>query len=85
MTFKNGEEREFDTIIMCTGYMHNFTFLEQKLRLKNSTKLWSDDLYMGTVFVDNPKLMYIGMQAQYFSFMMFDVQSHFVRNVILGS
>ncbi len=39
---------------------------------------------MGTIFVDNPKLMYIGMQAQYFSFMMFDVQSHYVRNVILG-
>ena len=28
--------------------------------------------------------MYIGMQAQYFSFMMFDIQSHFVRNVVLG-
>ena len=39
---------------------------------------------MGIALVENPKLMYIGMQAQYFSFMMFDIQSHFVRNVILG-
>jgi len=68
---------------MCTGYVHNFTFLSQELRLQNCSKLWSDDLYMGVVFVNNPKLMYLGMQAQYFSFMMFDIQSHFVRNTIL--
>lgn len=40
---------------------------------------------MGVALVENPRLMYVGMQAQYFSFMMFDIQSHFVRNVILGT
>jgi len=70
---------------MCTGYVHNFTFLSESLRLKNSSKLWANDLYMGVALVENPRLMYVGMQAQYFSFMMFDIQSHFVRNVILGT
>lgn len=69
---------------MCTGYVHNFTFLEESLRLKNSSKLWSDELFMGVVYIDNPQLMYVGTQAQYFSFMMFDIQSRFVKNIILG-
>lgn len=68
---------------MCTGYHHNFVFLEESLKLKNSGRLWAEDLYMGVVFVRNPKLMYLGMQAQYFSFMMFEIQSHFVMNLVL--
>lgn len=27
--------------------------------------------------------MYIGMQAQYFSFMMFDIQSYLIRDFVL--
>jgi trimethylamine monooxygenase len=38
---------------------------------------------MGVAYINNPQIMYIGMQAQYFSFMMFDIQSHFVKNIIL--
>ena len=53
------------------------------MKLKNSGKLWSDDLYMGVAFIKNPKLMYVGTQAQYFSFMMFEIQSHFVKSLIL--
>jgi trimethylamine monooxygenase len=39
---------------------------------------------MGVVFINNPKLMYLGMQAQYFSFMMFEIQSHFAKSLILN-
>lgn len=53
------------------------------MKLKNSGRLWAEDLYMGVVFANNPKLMYLGMQAQYFSFMMFEIQSHYVKNLIL--
>ncbi len=38
---------------------------------------------MGVVFIKNPKLMYIGTQAQYFSFMMFEIQAHLVKSLIL--
>ena len=38
----------------------------------------------GVVWEDNPKLFYLGMQDQYYTFNMFDAQAWFARDVILG-
>jgi len=82
--FKDGSTREVDAVILCTGYQHHFPFLEEKLRLQTRNRLWPPGLYKGVVWIDNPALMYLGMQDQYYTFSMFDAQAWFARDVMLG-
>jgi len=83
-TFKDGSIADVDAIILCTGYKHHFPFLSNELRLKTANRLWCDQLHEGVLMMSNPKLMYIGMQDQWFTFNMFDAQAWYVRDVILG-
>jgi trimethylamine monooxygenase len=46
--------------------------------------LWPDSLFNGTVWENNHKLFYLGMQDQWYTFNMFDAQAWYVRDVILG-
>lgn len=82
--FKDGQTREIDAIILCTGYQHCFPFMEDSLRLRTNNRLYPTKLYKGVVWEDNPKLMYLGMQDQYYTFSMFDAQAFFARDVIIG-
>ena len=82
--FKDGTTRDVDAIILCTGYRHHFPFLPDDLRLKTANRLAADDLYKGVVWVDNPKLFYLGMQDQWFTFNMFDAQAWWARDAIMG-
>ena len=82
--FKDGTSRKVDAIILCTGYQHHFPYLPDSLRLKTRNRLAAADLYKGVAYVHNPKLFYIGMQDQWFTFNMFDAQSWWARDAILG-
>jgi trimethylamine monooxygenase len=82
--FKDGTSKDVDAIILCTGYKHHFPFLPDDLRLKTANRLAAADLYKGVVFVPNPKLFYLGMQDQWFTFNMFDAQAWWVRDCIMG-
>lgn len=82
--FKDGTSCKVDAIILCTGYKHFFNFLPDDLRLKTENRLATADLYKGVVFVNNPKMFYLGMQDQWFTFNMFDAQAWWVRDAILG-
>lgn len=82
--FKDGSTKEIDAIILCTGYQHHFPFMAEDLRLKTTNRLWPLDLYMGTIWEENPRLSYLGMQDQFYTFNMFDAQAWYVRDVILG-
>ncbi|MDK3073481.1 NAD(P)/FAD-dependent oxidoreductase [Sedimentitalea sp. JM2-8] len=82
--FKDGSSREVDAIILCTGYKHFFNFLPDDLRLKTANRLAAADLYKGVAWVHNPKLFYLGMQDQWFTFNMFDAQAWWVRDAIMG-
>ncbi|WP_330646902.1 NAD(P)/FAD-dependent oxidoreductase (plasmid) [Thioclava litoralis] len=82
--FRDGSSKDIDAIILCTGYRHVFPFLPDDLRLKTANRLATADLYKGVAYVHNPKLFYLGMQDQWFTFNMFDAQAWFVRDVILG-
>ncbi|RMF37531.1 MAG: NAD(P)/FAD-dependent oxidoreductase [Alphaproteobacteria bacterium] len=82
--FRDGSSKEVDAIILCTGYLHHFPFLPDDLRLKTANRLATADLYKGVVWVHNPKLFYLGMQDQWFTFNMFDAQAWWVRDVIMG-
>ncbi|QFT96686.1 4-hydroxyacetophenone monooxygenase [Roseovarius sp. THAF8] len=82
--FSDGHTREVDAIILCTGYKHHFPFLPDDLRLKTANRLAADDLYKGVVWIENPRMFYLGMQDQWFTFNMFDAQAWWVRDCILG-
>ena len=83
-TFKDGSTADVDAIILCTGYLHYFPFMAQEFRLRTANRLATADLYKGVVWVDNPKLFYLGMQDQWYTFNMFDAQAWYVRDVIMG-
>ena len=82
--FKDGSSCDVDAIILCTGYKHHFPFLPDDLRLRTANRLASKDLYKGVAFVHNPKVFYLGMQDQWFTFNMFDAQAWWARDVIAG-
>ncbi|WP_068298138.1 NAD(P)-binding domain-containing protein [Pararhodobacter sp. CCB-MM2] len=82
--FKDGTTKPIDAIILCTGYKHFFNFLPDDLRLKTKNRLAAADLYKGVAWVHNPKLFYLGMQDQWFTFNMFDAQAWWVRDAIMG-
>ena len=81
--FKDGSSKEVDAIILCTGYKHHFPFLPDDLRLKTTNRLATADLYKGVAWIKNPKVFYLGMQDQWFTFNMFDAQAWWARDVIL--
>ncbi len=84
VTFKDGTSKEVDAIILCTGYLHHFPFMDNSLRLETENRLWPLNLYQGVVWEDNPKVFYIGMQDQFYTFNMFDAQAWYARDVIMG-
>lgn len=83
--FKDGTSEKVDAIILCTGYQHHFPFLDEELRLKTDNRLWVMNLYKGVVWEENPKLFYLGMQDQWYTFNMFEAQAWYVRDIILGN
>ena len=83
-TFIDGTTAEVDAIILCTGYLHHFPFMAENLKLKTNNRLYPVNLYNGVVWEHNPKLMYLGMQDQWYTFNMFDAQAWYARDVILG-
>lgn len=82
--FKDGSSKDFDAIILCTGYQHHFPFMEERLRLRTHNRLYAPGLYKGVIWAANPKLFYLGMQDQWYTFTMFDAEAWYARDVMLG-
>ena len=82
--FKDGHIQDADAIILCTGYLHHFPFIEEKLKLKTHNRLYPPKLYKGVVWQDNHNIFYLGMQDQFHTFNMFDAQAWYVRDVIMN-
>ena len=82
--FKDGTTKDVDAIILWTGYLVHFPFLPDDLRLETGNRLWPLGIYKGVVWEANPKLFYLGVQDQYYTFNMFDAQAWYARDVILG-
>ncbi len=83
-TFKDGTTADVDAVILCTGYQHHFPFMPEELRLVCPNVLATPMLYKGVAFIDNPKVFYLGMQDQWYTFNMFDAQAWWARDVIMG-
>jgi trimethylamine monooxygenase len=82
--FSNGESRQFDAVILCTGYLHKYPFLSSDLALSSPNNIYPAGLYRGVVWQKNPKVYYLGAQDQWFTFNMFDAQAWYVRDLIMG-
>lgn len=82
--FADGTSAEADAIISCTGYLHHFPFMDDGLRLTTANRLATSMLYRGVVFQPENRVMYLGMQDQWYTFNMFDAQAWYARDVILG-
>ena len=82
--FIDGSSKSIDAVILCTGYKHHFPFLPEALRLKTDNRLWPLNLYKGVFWEQNTRLIYLGMQDQWYSFNMFDAQAWYARDVIPG-
>ena len=82
--FKDGYTKNTDAIILCSGYLHHFPYLDDTLKLKTGNRLYPPKLYKGVIWQANHKLMYLGMQDQFHTFNMFDCQAWFARDVIIN-
>ena len=84
-TFKDGSTAEVDVIMMCTGYLHSYPFLRENLRLKSRNVLYPPGLFKGMVWQEggNNKLLYAGVQDQYYTYTMFDVVGLWLAKYIL--
>ena len=82
-TFKDEHTQNIDALILCSGYLHYFPFLDESLKLKTGNRLYPPNLYKGVVWQDNHKLFYLGMQDQFHTFNMFDCQAWFARDIIM--
>ena len=81
--FADGSFAKIDAIILCTGYLHHFPYMAEDLCLKTHNCLYPEGLYKGVVWEKNPRLFYLGMQDQWYTFNMFDAQAWYVRDIIL--
>ncbi|KEI69603.1 NAD(P)-binding domain-containing protein [Endozoicomonas elysicola] len=81
--FKDGTCKDVDAIILCTGYLHHFPFMQDDIRLVTTNRLWTPGLYQGIALENNPRVMYLGMQDQFYTFTLFDAQAWWARDIIL--
>jgi len=84
--FKDGTTAEVDVVMMCTGYLHSYPFLREDLRLKSRNQLYPPNLYKGVVWLGggNNKLLYCGVQDQYYTYTMFDIVGLWAVKLIEG-
>ncbi|MGO1735861.1 MAG: NAD(P)-binding domain-containing protein [Leucobacter sp.] len=85
VVFVDGSSKDIDAVIFCTGYQHKYPFLPEDLALSGPNTVYTEGLYRGVVWQNNPALFYVGAQDQWFTFNMFDVQAWYVRDLILGT
>ncbi|MGH3097102.1 MAG: NAD(P)-binding domain-containing protein [Streptosporangiales bacterium] len=82
--FTDGTARQIDAIVLCTGYQHALTFVEDSLRLRTANVLYPPNLYKGVFWLGDPRMMYLGMQDQYYTFTLFDAEAWYARDYVLG-
>ena len=60
MTFENGATKDYDVIIKATGYLHNFPFMADELKLATTNRFVPDDLYNQMILINLPIQMVWG-------------------------
>lgn len=81
--FTDGSSEDFDVFIKCTGYLHDFPFIDEAIRLKTAN-IFNPPLYQQIVHPKNERMFYVGMQDQFYTFSMFYLQGLYIRDIISG-
>lgn len=84
--FVNGQERQVDSIIMATGYLYSFPFLNREdsgIRVVEKGKRVTP-LYKHTFNSVHPSMAFIGINFSYVPFPYFDYQVRWVLSVWSG-
>ena len=84
--FSDGSSAEVDAIIFCTGYLHHYPYLEENIRLRSPNVLYPHKCYKGIVYTEggNNKVLYCGIQDQYYTYTMFDAVALWAFKYVLG-
>ena len=84
--FSDGSKVDIDVVIFCTGYQKHYPFLPDELRATSKLSYYPDHLYKGILWMKggDGRIFYIGIQDQYYSFSMFDVQALWACQAIIG-
>jgi len=84
--FSDGSSAEVDAIIFCTGYLHHYPYLDEKIRLRSPNVLYPHKCYKGIVYTEggNNKVLYCGIQDQYYTYTMFDAVALWAVKYVLG-
>ena len=85
--FKDDHVQEnVDEIIMATGYKHNYSIFEERMRPNVVYNEWCLDMYMGIMkpWKFSDKLFFLGAQQNYYTLPSFSLQAWYSKDVIFG-
>jgi trimethylamine monooxygenase len=61
ITFGDNSVEEVDSVILCTGYKHYFSFLDKKINLECLNRIYTPELIHNCISKQNDKLFFLGM------------------------
>ena len=82
--FENGEARNIDDIILCTGYEYYFPFLTHGCGVWVEFGKHVAPLYKHVLNIAHPSMAFIGLNTQILPFPLFDMQVQFVVSTFAG-
>ena len=82
--FKDGSSLQTDTLMLCTGYHYDYSFLDPEIDLKVDDNRITP-LYKHFIHTKYPNLGIIGICKTIVPFPMFDMQARFFKSVITGA
>ena len=82
--FIDATEAKVDVVMFCTGYKHSYPFMDDSIRFKPIKNAgYFKELYKGLIFVENPKVLYLGTFSVA-TLPMFDCQAYWSLKYISG-
>ncbi|XP_072037198.1 uncharacterized protein [Amphiura filiformis] len=83
--FTDGQTYEVDTVLLCTGYEFNFSFLAKECRVTVSEDQIVSPLFKHLIHAEYPSLSFIGLPTRNLSFPQFSLQARLIIAILEGS
>lgn len=77
----DGETYEVDAIIMCTGYLYDFPFMDDEIKARNTNERLYP-LYKHIVDARYPSIMYLGVTKTVLPFPHFNIQAKYIAAIL---
>ncbi|XP_022920139.1 uncharacterized protein [Onthophagus taurus] len=82
VTFSDKSTIYIDSIILCTGYYYNYSFLDKSCGITDGN--FVQPLYKHVININNPTMAFIGVTIYVCPFVTFELQARFFINCLLG-